>query len=123
MNYAVSDWVYNTHYFFVGAVQSINDAAGDEAGPVGGFSKYNASFQAQPFLFQPQEMYSIDMKYDDGLPRGGRVRYGLIPDGSVEPYPLAPANGYCTDVSDPTGSRYNVAYTYNGCNMMIQAGF
>jgi prepilin-type N-terminal cleavage/methylation domain-containing protein len=117
------EYINNTHYFYVGTVASIDDSGGTLEGLIGGISDYDASLNNPPVLFLPREMYGIDAKYDDGLPRGGRVRYGAPSAGDIVPVPFANAPSRCTDGTDATGSRYYVANTQASCNMMIQAGF
>jgi prepilin-type N-terminal cleavage/methylation domain-containing protein len=121
---AAGDFAPNTHYFFVGTFASIDDAAGTLEGQPGGLSNYDASFNNPPVLFLPRELYGLDVKYDDGLPRGGRVRYSTIVTPTLtESFPGANPAWHCTDTTDASGSRYNVAVTTANCNMAIQAGF
>jgi prepilin-type N-terminal cleavage/methylation domain-containing protein len=121
------DYVMNENYFYIGSLGSIDDLAGDMTSTKGTPNQFSniAKTSTTAALLSPQDLFSVDTKFDDGKARGGIIRYGsgnFLP-GSVESYPGAPDSGFCTDVTDPSGQKYNTAYTDFLCNIMIDAQF
>lgn len=121
-NTAVPPSFSQGHYFYVGYIGLIDSMYAYTCCD-GGIANIDPSFFAYPIL-SPPELFAIDTKYDDAMPRAGRVRASGYGGGGIvigELVPWAPSPDRCTHESDVT--KYNLTSTKRTCDMMIQAGF